>query len=41
MLTEKGFSRIAGVAGSFLVSVKDGKPFLDGYRLVLAIDNPT
>jgi len=38
--TEKGFGRIDTTSGFFLVAVRDLKPYLDGYRLSLAIGNP-
>lgn len=39
--TEKGYGRIDTSSGFFLVAVRDAKPYLDGYRLILAIGNPT
>jgi len=39
--TEKGYSRIDTTSGFFLVSVKDVKPYLDGYGVILLIGNPT
>lgn len=39
--TEKGYHRIDTTSGFFLLAVKDVERYLDGYRLVLAIGNPT
>jgi len=37
--TEKGYGRIDTSSGVFLVAVRDAKPYLDGYRLSLAVGN--
>jgi len=39
--TEKGYSRINTSSGFFLIAVRDTKPYLDGYRLSLAVGNPS
>jgi hypothetical protein len=39
--TEKGYGRIDTTSGFFLISVRDTKPYLDGYRISLAIGNPS
>jgi hypothetical protein len=39
--TEKGYGRINTISGFFLVSVRDVRPYLDGYRVSLEIGNPT
>lgn len=36
---DKGYSRVDTSGGTFLVSVDDAKPFLDGYKLTLKIGN--
>lgn len=37
----KGFERIDTSNGFFLISLIDVKPYLDGYKLILDIGNPT
>jgi hypothetical protein len=39
--TEKGYGRIDSNSGFFFVSVHKAEPYLDGFRLVLAIGNPS
>jgi hypothetical protein len=36
---EKGYGRLDTVGGTFLVSVDDAKPYLDGFKLILKIGN--
>jgi hypothetical protein len=36
---DKGYARLDTSGGTFLVSVDDAKPFLEGYKLVLKIGN--
>ncbi len=40
-LTSHSYQRIDTSTGSFLVSVRDATPYLDGYRVVLDIGNPS
>lgn len=39
--TEKGYGRIDTTSGFFLILVRDAKPYLDGYRISLAVGNPS
>jgi len=38
---EKGYQRIDSEDGFFLLSTKDVAPYLDGYRLLVEVGNPT
>lgn len=40
-LASQGFQRVNSGAGFFLVSVRGAQPYLDGYKVVLGIGNPT
>jgi hypothetical protein len=40
-LASRSFQRLDSDSGSFLVSVQDASPYLDGYRVTLHIGNPS
>lgn len=40
-LTSRSFQRLDTSTGSFLVSILEASPYLDGYRVVLSIGNPS
>ncbi len=40
-LTSRDYQRLDTSNGSFLVSVQDASPYLDGYRVVLNVGNPS
>ena len=37
----KGYQRIDTNCGFFLISIKEAKPYLDGYKIILNIGNPS
>jgi hypothetical protein len=40
-MTSRNYQRIDTDTGTFLISIEDASPYLDGYRIVLNIGNPS